>query len=83
MTTPAARVSRTIDFRRVYLQPMMRPVQVDSASASAVAAKKIFMGSELGGRGACASFVVLGFGTSSFAASDLAALGRITFREGR
>ena len=49
MTTPAARVSRTIDFPRAYFQPIMRPVHVDTARASAVAAKNIFMGSELGG----------------------------------
>jgi hypothetical protein len=37
--TPAARVSTTIDFRRAYFQPIMRPVDVDTASASAVAAR--------------------------------------------
>jgi len=49
MRTPAARVSRTIDFRRAYFQPIVRPVHVETASASAVAAKNIFIGSELGG----------------------------------
>jgi hypothetical protein len=47
--TPAARTSRTIDFRRAYFHGIMMPVHVDMASASAVAAKNIFAGSELGG----------------------------------
>src|SRR6201986_1266561 len=84
--TPAARVSRTIDFRRAYFQPIMRPVHVDMASASAVAAKNIFMGSELGGgvtRDACVGFRVSSFGPSGFAPSDLAELGGATFRGGR
>ena len=51
--TPAARVSRTADFRRAHLQPIMMPVHVDTASANAVAAKNIFVGSELGVGGAC------------------------------
>jgi hypothetical protein len=31
-------------FRRAYFQPITRPVHVDTSSASAVAAKNIFMG---------------------------------------
>jgi hypothetical protein len=56
----------------------MRPVRVDTASASAVAAKNIFMGSELGGGvagDACVGFGVSSFGPSGFAPSDLAELG--------
>ena len=62
----------------------MRPVQVDTASASAVAAKNIFMGSELGGGvagDACVGFGVSSFGPSGFAPSDLAELGGATFVE--
>jgi hypothetical protein len=54
----------------------MRPVHVDTASAGA--AKNIFMASELGGgvaRDACVGFGVSSFGPSSFAPSDLAELG--------
>jgi hypothetical protein len=36
---PDVKVSRTINFRRAYFQPVMRLVRVDTASASAVAAK--------------------------------------------
>jgi hypothetical protein len=84
--TPAARVSRKIDFRRGYFQPIMRPVHVDTASASAVASKDIFMGSELGGGVAGDAFVgsgVSSFGPSGFAPSDLAELGGATFHGGR
>ena len=48
----------------------MRPVRVDAASASAVAAKNIFMGSELGGgvaEDACVGFGVSSFGPPGFA----------------
>ena len=38
---------QTIDFRRAYFHAIMMPVHVDTASASAVAAKNIFVGSEL------------------------------------
>ena len=65
---------------------IMRPVHVDTASASAVAAKNIFMASELGGgvaRDACVGFRVSSFGPSGFAPSDLAELGGATFRGGR
>jgi hypothetical protein len=58
----------------------MRPVHVETASASAVAAKNIFMGSELGGGGACVGIGVSSFGPSSFAPSDLGELGGATFR---
>ena len=65
---------------------MMMPVHVDMASASAVAAKNIFMGSELGGGvagDACAGFGVSGFGPSGFTPSDVSELGVATFRGGR
>jgi hypothetical protein len=55
-TTPAPRVIRTTNFRRAYFQPIMKPLHVDTASASAVAAKKIFTGSALDGAAACAGF---------------------------
>src|ERR1700735_511814 len=68
--TPAARVSGTIDFRRAYFQPIMRPVHVDTASASVVAAKNILIGSESGG--GVAGDACVGFGTSSFGPSGFA-----------
>jgi hypothetical protein len=36
---PAARVTRTIDFRRTYLQAITMPVQVDTTKVRAVAEK--------------------------------------------
>jgi hypothetical protein len=71
-------MSRTIDFRRAYFHAIMMPVHVDTASASTVAAKNIFVGSELGGGvagDACVGFGISSFGPSGFAQSDL--LGRI------
>ena len=58
-------------------------MDVDAASASAVAEKNIFIGSESGGGGACVGFGASSFGPSSFAPSDLAELGGATFRGGR
>ena len=61
------------------------PVQVDTASANAVAAKNIFMGKELGGGvagDACVGFGGSSFEPSGFAPSDLAELGGATFRGG-
>ena len=60
----------------------MRPVHVDAASASAGAAKNIFMASELGGgvaSDACVGFGVSSFGPSGFAPSDLGESGGATF----
>jgi hypothetical protein len=59
----------------------MKPVHVDAASASAVAAKNVFMGSELGGGGAYVGFGISSFGPSSFAPSDFTELGGETFGE--
>ena len=64
----------------------MRPVHVDTASASAVAAKNIFMASEQGGgvaRDDCVGFRVSSFEPSGFAPSDLAELGGATYCGGR
>jgi hypothetical protein len=61
---------QTIDFRRAYFNAIMMPVHVDTASASAVAAKNIFVGSELGGGvdgDACVGFGISSFGPSGFA----------------
>ena len=51
-------------------QLTMMPVRVDTASASAVAAKNIFIASELGG--GLAGYACAGFGISSFGPSTLA-----------
>lgn len=79
-------MSRMTDFRRSYFQLIVTPVHVDTASASAVAAKNIFMGRELGdgvAGGVCIGFGGSSFGPSGFAPSDLAELGGATFRGGR
>jgi hypothetical protein len=84
--TPAAMMSRTIDFRRAYFHAIMMPVHVDTASASTAAAKNIFVGSELGGGvagDACVGFGISSFGPSGFAPSDLVELDGATLRRGR
>ena len=58
------------DFRCAYFQLTMVPVHVDTASASAVAAKNIFIESASGG--GVAGDACVGFGTSSFGPSGFA-----------
>jgi hypothetical protein len=84
--TPAARVSKKINFRRAYFQPIMRPVHVDAASARAVAAKNIFTGTELAGGIAGGPCVGFGFSTvarSGLPPSGFEESGGATFRGGR
>jgi hypothetical protein len=74
MRTTAARMRRAIDFRHAYFHPIMMPVHMDMGSANAIAAKNIFVGSELGGGAAwdaCGGFGISSFGSPGFALSDL------------
>ena len=62
---------------------MIRPVNVDSVSAIAVAAKNIFVGSGFGGWEACVAFGLSGFGPSGLGPSGLAGLAGAAFRRGK
>ncbi len=66
---PAASTAKTYDLRRAYFHAMTMPVQVEITNASAVAAKKHFIGSGFGAAdvvNGSGGFGAAGFGASGF-----------------